>query len=99
MHDFPIGTHGGPLQTRPIIETLVSLASNPKQDIHPYNAIFFDSRNTRHYWMKIISTHLFDVVEAFESLNPTFKKLMEFFKNVKPNLHVFKKTILLIFLL
>ncbi len=97
MGDFPIGAHGGSLQTRFIIQTLVFLVSNPKQDIHPYNTISFDSRNTRHYWMKIILTHLFDVVEALESPHPAFKKLMEFFKNVRPNLHVFKNTILLIF--
>jgi len=28
--DFPIGAHGGFLQTWPIIQTLVFLASNPK---------------------------------------------------------------------
>jgi hypothetical protein len=41
--------------------------------------------------MKIILTHLFDVVEAFKSSHPTFKKLMEFFRIVRPRLHVFQK--------
>jgi hypothetical protein len=38
--EFPIGAHGGSLQTWPIVQTLVSLASNLKQDIHPYNVVF-----------------------------------------------------------
>jgi hypothetical protein len=42
--DFPIGAHGGSLQTRLIIQTLVFLVSNLKQDIHPYNTISFDSQ-------------------------------------------------------
>jgi hypothetical protein len=39
--------------------------------------------------MKIIPTHLFDVVEAHESPHLALKKLLEFFKKVRPNLHVF----------
>ncbi len=39
--------------------------------------------------MKIIPTHLFAVVEAPESQHLALKKLLEFLKNVKPNLHVF----------
>jgi hypothetical protein len=41
--------------------------------------------------MKIIPTHTFDVVEALKSPHSALKELMEFFKNVRPNLHVFKK--------
>ncbi len=99
MGDFPIGAHGGSLQIGPIIQTLVFHISNLKQDIQPYNEISFNACNTGHYWMKIIPTHLFDVVEASKSPHLTFKKLMEFFKNVRTNLHVLKNTILLIFLL
>ncbi len=49
--------------------------------------------------MKITSTHLFDVVEAPKSPHPTLKELMDFFKNVRPNLHFLRNNILLIFLL
>jgi len=41
--------------------------------------------------MKIIPTHLFDVVEALKSPHPALKELMEFLKNVRSNLHVFEK--------
>jgi hypothetical protein len=41
--------------------------------------------------MKIISTHLFDVVEALKSPHLALKELIEFFNNVRSNLHVFGK--------
>jgi hypothetical protein len=76
---------------------LVFPASNPKQNSHPYNTISFDSCNIGHYWMKKILIHLFDVVEAPKSPHPALKELMEFFNNVRSNLHVFEKHHLLIF--
>ncbi len=47
--------------------------------------------------MKKILIHLFDVVEAPKSPHPALKELMEFFNNVRSNLHVFEKHHLLIF--
>jgi hypothetical protein len=41
--------------------------------------------------MKIIPTHLFDVVEAPKSPHLALEELTEFLKNVRSNLHVFEK--------
>jgi hypothetical protein len=81
---FSIGAYGNSMQTRIPIQTMAPLTSVPKQaGYHAYNTIPFVSSNFGNYGMKIIRYHLFDVVEASESLHLTFKKLIKFFKNVR----------------
>jgi hypothetical protein len=79
---FTIGPTSDFIQAKSPMQVVVFAATNPKQGGHPYNAITFASCTFGHYQMKIIPTHLFEVVEALDSPHPTLKKLMEFIKNV-----------------